>query len=258
MWRETHSINKSVRAEKVISKWDLCSSPRKWIGEITNFTALKEYSQHFVQFLESFEDDDSVSIVMECIQHGDLGKHLWRPRTEVDAILITTQLLEGLVIMHNLGITHRDLRPENIFVASLSPILVKIGDFGISKRVQNNDTVLRTQCGMTAYMAPEVHTVDDHGHTGYTNAVDIWSLGCVVHKILTGQTPFTTADFWRYVHGLMTFPMQHLEAQHVSESGVNFIKSLMKKDAGSRPSAGEARKAAWLNVVEEHKRWYWQ
>jgi len=72
-----------------------------------------------------------------------------------------------------------------------------------------------------------------------------------VHKILTGQTLFTGPGLWHYAFGSAEFPTQHLEAQHVSEFGVEFIKSLMKKDAGSRPSAGEARKAAWLNVVEE-------
>ncbi|KAF8535373.1 kinase-like domain-containing protein [Trichophaea hybrida] len=113
---------------------------------------------------------------MKCIQYGDLGKHLTEPWTEVDAILITIQLLEGLVIMHNLGITHRNLQPENIFVVSLSPILVKIGDFG----VQNNDTVLQTYCGMTTYMASTpLATVN-------TPNTQIWSRGCVVHRILTG------------------------------------------------------------------------
>ncbi|KAF8539845.1 kinase-like domain-containing protein [Trichophaea hybrida] len=188
---------------------------------------------------------------MEYIQHGDLQKHLMESWTETNAQAITAQLLEGLIIMHNLGITHRDLRPENIFVASLSPILIKIGDFGISKRVQNNDTVLRTHCGAIAYMAPEVLTVDDHEHSEYTNAVDIWSLGCVVHKVLTGRTPFTTSSVLLYAHGLMEFPVQHLEARRISVSGVAFIKCLMEKDPRTRLSAEQARKAAWLNVVEE-------
>ncbi|KAF8536080.1 kinase-like domain-containing protein [Trichophaea hybrida] len=188
---------------------------------------------------------------MEYIQHGDLGKHLTGPWTETVTQIITRQLLEGLIIMHNLGITHRDLRPENIFVASLSPILVKIGDFGISKRVQNNDTILQTNCGTPAYTAPEVHAVDDHGHSEYTNAVDIWSLGCIVHQVLTNKLPFTTANYWGFIYGAIEFPTQHLEAESVSKPGVGFIKSLMGKDAGSRPSAEKARKATWLNVVEE-------
>ncbi|KAF8241875.1 kinase-like protein [Wilcoxina mikolae CBS 423.85] len=219
-----------------------------WAREITNFTALREYPQNFVQFLESFEDDHSISIAMEYFQYGDLKRYLINPWTETNAKITTTQLLEGLIIMHNLGITHRDLRPENILVASLSPILVKIGDFGISKRVQNNDTGLRTSCGAMEYTAPEIYI---QGHPEYTNAVDIWSLGCVVHRILTGHAPFTGPALWNYALGPAEFPTEQLMERFVSVSGVEFIKSLMRKDAGSRLSAEQARKAAWLNVVEE-------
>lgn len=49
---------------------------------------------------------------MEYVQHGDLGKRLKEPWKEANAQLITIQLLEGLIIMHNVGITHRDLRRE--------------------------------------------------------------------------------------------------------------------------------------------------
>jgi len=136
-------------------------------------------------------------------------------------------------------------------VVSFSPIVIKIGDFGISKRVQNNDTVLRTHCGTVAYMAPEVLTANDDEDPKYTNAVDIWSLGCVVHKIVTGHTPFTTKNFWLYTYGSIEFPVQHLEAKCISISGVEFIQCLMRKDPGARLSAEQARKAAWLNVVDK-------
>jgi serine/threonine protein kinase len=133
-------------------------------------------------------------------------------------------------------------------VASLSPLVVKIGDFGVSKRVQNNDTVLRTSCGAIEYTAPEIYI---HRHPEYTNAVDIWSLGCVVHKILTGCTPFTNPELWNYAYGPTGFPVQHLATKSISGSVVEFIKCLMEKDPGTRLSAEQARKAAWLNVVEE-------
>jgi serine/threonine protein kinase len=62
--------------------------------------------------LESFQDEHFVTIAMEFIQHGDLVKQLREPWGEPDTQIITIQLLEGLIIMHRLGITHRDLRPE--------------------------------------------------------------------------------------------------------------------------------------------------
>ncbi|KAF8242812.1 kinase-like protein [Wilcoxina mikolae CBS 423.85] len=192
VWREKIAANNAVRAVKIISKRDPRLSPERWKREVANFAALGQYPTYFVRFLGSFENEHSLSIAMEYIRYGDLSKHLKGAWKEADARPVTSQLLDGLMIMHHLGITHRDLRPENIFVASLSPMHVKIGDFGISKRIQNNDTALRTVCGTFHYTAPEILAVDDRERFEYTNAVDIWSLGCVVHQILTCQTPFTT------------------------------------------------------------------
>ena len=140
-------------------------------------------------------------------------------------------------------------------MASLLPLHVKLGDFGISKRVQNNDTELRTYCGTAAYMAPEVYPTNDSEPPKYTNAVDIWSLGCVVHKILTGQTPFTTTEFWRYADGLSEFPLQHLKAKRISVSGARFINRLMKVHAGSRLTAEQARRDKWLNKDDVETDW---
>lgn len=67
---------------------------------------------------------------------------------------------------------------------------MKIADFGISKRFK--DTTLRTRVGSTAYMAPELIGMlpKELKDETYTNAVDIWSLGCVVHQLLTAEIPF--------------------------------------------------------------------
>jgi serine/threonine protein kinase len=140
---------------------------------------------------------------------------------------------------------------QNILVASLSPLVVKLGDFGISKRVQNNDTKLQTICGTTAYMAPEIQAIDNDMYSEYTNAVDIWSLGCVLHKTLTGQIPFSGEGIWRYAYGSMDFPVQHLKANCVSVSGIEFIKSLMKKVPETRLSAEQARRAMWVSEADE-------
>jgi serine/threonine protein kinase len=115
---------------------------------------------------------------------------------EPEAKLIARQLVEGLKIMHEEGFTHRDLKPQvsahlndhhaqtmhqlirqNIFVVHMAPVWwVKIGDFGISKRVSNDETVLQTATGTPHYLAPEVrHYVRDKSMKPgvYTNAVDI-------------------------------------------------------------------------------------
>ncbi|KAF8243211.1 kinase-like protein [Wilcoxina mikolae CBS 423.85] len=119
---------------------------------------------------------------------------------------------------------------------------IKIGGFTLSKRVQNNNTKLRTVCGYPPYMAPELNL-----ETEYTNAVDIWALGCIVHKIPTGRLPFDTlAGVFRYSSGRAEFSLEHLEAVQTSANSVKFIKALLEKDLEDRLSAEQARKAEWL------------
>jgi serine/threonine protein kinase len=85
---------------------------------------------------------------MEYFPYGDLGSCLDGPVPELEAQTIARQLLEGLKLVHNYGITHRDLKPQNVFVVQKSPDWwIKIGDFGISKRIGENTTSLHTEIG---------------------------------------------------------------------------------------------------------------
>ena len=72
----------------------------------------RQYVHCFVQSFGWYEDDNSVYIAMEYMEHGDLQKRLTRPYPEVEVLSIASQLLEGLQFMHENGFTHRDLKPS--------------------------------------------------------------------------------------------------------------------------------------------------
>lgn len=101
------------------------------------------------------------------------------PQSEVQ--LVCQQLLEGLVKMHNIGILHRDLKPQNIFVVQKSPIWAKIGDFDVSKQIYGNEPPPKTRVGTDGYTAPEILDLLDIETSVYTSSVDIWSLGRVLY-----------------------------------------------------------------------------
>ena len=65
-----------------------------------------------MQFLGWYESDDYIHIAMEYISHGDLRQYLKVKRSESEAKAITRQLLEGLSVIHQNGLAHRDLKPE--------------------------------------------------------------------------------------------------------------------------------------------------
>lgn len=161
--------------------------------------------------------------------------------------------------------------PKNILIASVSPIHVKITDFGISKRAI--DTSLRTNCGTTAYRAPELLGMLPKNlkpGRSYSNAVDLWALGVVVHEILTSEIPFldpdrdtimtmtdqsTTSDdtpevdmelLFKYCRDSTLFPGKPLYTNGMGDMWQDFVRKLMAVDPRDRPSAADALKSRCL------------
>ncbi|MCJ1401950.1 hypothetical protein MMC11_005167 [Xylographa trunciseda] len=146
----------------------------------------------------------------------------------------------------------------NIFVASKAPNWwVKIGDFGISKRVHNGETALRTM--MTGdYVAPESIAPDlwamlygdDNADQDYTNAVDIWSLGCVTYWLLTFSNPFPSGmGLFQYCSAKTGFPFGALQSAKVNSECVSFLQKVMAPLPWERLTASQALMSRWLRAL---------
>ena len=199
---------------------------------------------------------------MEYFEERDLSTFITEAKTsERDAKDIAENLLQALVMIHSQGFTHRDLKPQvsaplifhtsvmislqeqNIFVVQTSPrYWVKLGDFGISKRISNQSTALRTEVGTRAFTAPET-TPDDYEESfQYTNAVDMWSLGCVIYNVLAHSLPYKNSHAKRF-----PFPTQPLK-DRVSNRGINLLECLLTVDPSLRWTAQKAAKHPWLEA----------
>lgn len=161
---------------------------------------------------------------------------------------------------------------QNVLVASLNPIWVKLADFGVAKVEKN--TFLRTTTGTVAYSAPELYGLLPGSmgtHPEYTNAVDMWSLGCLVHEMLTMERPFLEVPEYEsyqestmlldedpdgpsadmemivdYCRGERGFPGQALKKSGASIIETSFVMALMRADPSQRMSAPTALKSAWF------------
>ncbi|KAF1999071.1 kinase-like protein [Amniculicola lignicola CBS 123094] len=257
VWLEKDLSTGKARAVKRVRKRNKMD-----VGYKKELSALRILSKHpicFVDFYGYFEHSyhpNSFCFAMEYFPLGDLY-NVFRegttgaPCTEEDAKEITNQILCGLRIMHGKGFAHRDLKPQNIFVTQRHPFWwIKLGDFGISKQVLDEETALRTIVGTQNYLAPEViQAGEDYNIESYTNAVDMWSLGCVVYWLLTKSIPFSNRGVLtlaNFVRDASLFPMEKLQQNNVTAECISFLKQLLVIQPSKRMTAVSAQEHIWL------------
>ena len=192
---------------------------------------------------------------MEYFELGDLEKYITPKLTEEDAKMIGRQLFEGLEILHGYNWAHRDIKPKNIFVVRDAPQWwIKIGDFGMSKLAEQSG--IHTQVGTHDYMAPELFwgnydDTDDEETLPFTIAIDTWSLGCVLFRLLTGQQPFVSPSLLRrYYRSKISFPVDALKQNDVSADGIAILSELMKPRPADRMNVSAALLHSWTSVRE--------
>lgn len=130
------------------------------------------------------DTDGTLFLVMELVKGKDLRSVLTddgTPTLDV-ALECAIQTADALVAAHAAGVVHRDLKPENLMVTPSGT--VKILDFGIARYLSTATTASRV-VGTPAYMPPERL----QGKVGDGRG-DLYSLGCVLYELVTGQPPF--------------------------------------------------------------------
>merc|ERR1719228_945490 len=134
----------------------------------------------------------TILLVLEYCPGGELFDILYYTRklTPILARTYFIQLMQGLKACHDIGIAHRDIKPQNLLLGANYEL--KITDFGlsfISDKKRDLDAMI-TGCGTRGYQAPELLKGE-----AYTKACDIFSCGVVLFILITGYPPFEQA--WR-------------------------------------------------------------
>ncbi|KAI1179947.1 kinase-like domain-containing protein [Nemania sp. FL0916] len=261
VWLEkAHSSNQlsaGVRAVKELKLGQEDDRRRECIQELEALIKFshRKFVDSFVEFYSWFENKDSLFIATEYCQHGDLKQfvHDHGHIPEEQAQIITDQVLQGIIFMHDSGFAHRDLKPANILIKKRPPNdewHVKICDMGLSKRI-NAEKVSTTIKGTPGFVAPErIPGIGSSPSAADPFPSDMWCLGETAFFLLTGGTTFENySKLQAYVNGTLKFPRHRLEAIDVSSSAAAFIELLMAVQPSERLSANRADYHQWITSI---------
>lgn len=150
-----------------------------------------------IRIYDCFLTENNICMILEYCDEGnmtDILKSRGRlPEAEAVEIIYHVhvcliQVVRALDFLSKLNVTHRDLKPDNVFLKKVSSgknnqnlVAFKLGDFGFAvKSSRNRDTA-----GTYPYMSPEMYRLEEYG-----SEVDVWALGIIANELLFGQNPY--------------------------------------------------------------------
>ena len=187
-------------------------------------------SDFVVKYIDYFEENDIINIVMEYCDGGDLLHYLKSEKKSgkfLDEDLIWQIFIKitiGLADIHKNRILHRDIKSLNIFLKK--NLDIKIGDLGVAKILSNADYT-NTCVGTQKYKSPEIISGKP-----YNDKTDVWSLGCVLYELCSFKLPFGGEK-----DPLRSDP-DPIDG-HYSSDLSNLLFSLLNKNPEKRPSCIE-------------------
>eukprot|EP00826_Nyctotherus_ovalis_P038489 TRINITY_DN3608_c0_g1_i13.p1 TRINITY_DN3608_c0_g1~~TRINITY_DN3608_c0_g1_i13.p1 ORF type:complete len:478 (+),score=112.60 TRINITY_DN3608_c0_g1_i13:1167-2600(+) len=183
-----HKLAKRKFAVKILKKSQMAE---KQLEQARTEIETLRVCQHknIMRLYEVFENADNTYLVLEYLVGGNLYNYVKEHHFEVPeskAKKFIKSIAEALNYLHTYGIIHRDIKPDNVVLASLSENSdVKIVDFGLARILEPNEMATEP-VGTLCYAAPEILL-----GSKYNRSVDLWSLGVLTYWLLSGCLPFS-------------------------------------------------------------------
>ena len=194
-------------------------------------------------------------VVMEKLEGGELFDFVSESGllSEEIAALVMKQLLAAVSYCHSQGVVLRNIKPENIVLASKArkaeDILVKLVDFGMSAIVDSG-RVLHKVIGTELYTAPEVYMRE------YGSQCDMWSLGGVLYVMLSGSLPFNaeTREELELQTRLGKYSLESQQWTLISEEAKDLIRHMLEVNPAIRYTALQALSHPWIQLASHSSR----
>ncbi|KAI3380631.1 hypothetical protein SNEBB_001647 [Seison nebaliae] len=241
-----HSLINQKVAVKIIDKEVLKKEGHDRLK--TEILTLQKVQSHpcIITLHQVMESRNHVYIITEYATNGDLYDYISSKgaMSENIAADIYLQIVSALIHCHRLGITHRDLKAENIlFDENMTP---KLADFGFARtykaEANTNNVLLKTWCGSPPYAAPELF----RGNAYQPEYVDVWSSAIVLYYMVSGCLPFYADDLPKLkdkvCSGVYNMP------KRLSNNLKELISSLLKVDPNERLSLKQIASHDWFRM----------
>uniref|UniRef100_A0A6Q2WRB4 calcium/calmodulin-dependent protein kinase n=1 Tax=Esox lucius TaxID=8010 RepID=A0A6Q2WRB4_ESOLU len=201
---------------------------------------------NIVRLHDSISEEGFHYLVFDLVTGGELFEDIVAREyySEADASQCIQQILESVNHCHQSGIVHRDMKPENLLLASkLKGAAVKLADFGLAIEVQGDQQAWFGFAGTPGYLSPEVLRKDPYG-----KPVDMWACGVILYILLVGYPPFWDEDQHRLYQqikaGAYDFPSPEWDT--VTPEAKDLINKMLTINPVKRVTATDALKHPWI------------
>eukprot|EP00541_Cyclophora_tenuis_P000449 CAMPEP_0116565106 /NCGR_PEP_ID=MMETSP0397-20121206/13717_1 /TAXON_ID=216820 /ORGANISM="Cyclophora tenuis, Strain ECT3854" /LENGTH=527 /DNA_ID=CAMNT_0004091849 /DNA_START=301 /DNA_END=1884 /DNA_ORIENTATION=- len=248
--RGTHRATGKKVAIKCVLRKDLPPSDDAAIYDEVAILASLDHP-FIVPLIDFFEEKDCYFIVMELMSGGDLFDRIGKKKTysEADARDLCSKMLKAMAYCHTKNIAHCDMKPKNLLLVSdENDSYIKLADFGFAARVHSPKSLTK-QCGTPFFVSPEILM-----RQSYDQMSDMWSVGCIVYLLLSGNLPFMGRSqkelFRKIVVG--KYEMDEDCWSGVSEEARDLVSKMLVTDPDRRISAADSLRHRWLQ--QDNKR----
>jgi serine/threonine-protein kinase len=245
VYRATHTLIGRSFAVKVLRRQHLESPDvaRRFLLEARVASSIKHPN---VVDISDFGElpEGGAYYVMEMLEGDSLASAIDKrgPMSLSDAGLVALQIASGLAAAHGMGVVHRDLKPDNVFLCSprrgVEHPVVKLLDFGIARVGPRRITVAGAVLGTPEYMSPEMCQGHDVDHRA-----DLYALGVILFELLTATVPFYHKEITRtiemHVRAPRPTPASRRPELAKYTAVAQLIEQLMAVAREDRPSSAE-------------------
>jgi len=231
----SHKPSQQTCAAKIV---DLRLHKPEFDQEVDALTSVNH--PNIISCLHHEISHETGTLFLEFLPHPSLFKfiQIHGPCPERLALDIFYQIVDAVSYLHTLGISHGDLKPENLSFDPDSGI-VKLFDFGLSETVNPLVPISENYAGSPLYMAPEVLTRERHNPF----LADVWSLGMVLFEILASDSPFSDCSTLDQLMDRVCFENRIQFPSYFSLDVQEMLNSILNFNPAGRPSAEQVRMA---------------